>query len=125
MVDLELVIALTIALVHFGLPIAYYLYLKAVWLGRHWGVRRDYNFKPMVTVIVPTYNGARLIESKLDDIARQDYPRARLEYHYNDHPIIVVLGDNSDKILDYLGRHLKDDMRKSIFKRCSSRYFLW
>jgi hypothetical protein len=47
-----------------------------------------------------------------------------LEYHYNDHPIIVVSGDNSDKILDYLGRHLKDDMRKSIFKRCSSQYFL-
>jgi len=47
-----------------------------------------------------------------------------LEYHYNGHPIIVVPGDNSDKILDYLGRHLKDDTRKSIFKRCSSRYFL-
>jgi glycosyltransferase involved in cell wall biosynthesis len=28
----------------------------------------------MVTVIVPTYNEARLIESKLDGIARQDYP---------------------------------------------------
>jgi hypothetical protein len=34
MVDLELAIALAIALAHFGLPIAYYLYLRAVWLGR-------------------------------------------------------------------------------------------
>jgi biofilm PGA synthesis N-glycosyltransferase PgaC len=79
MVDLELVIALILALVYFRLPIVYYLYLRAVWLGRPWSVRRDHSFKPMVTVIVPTYNEARLIESKLDDIARQDYPRSGLE----------------------------------------------
>jgi cellulose synthase/poly-beta-1,6-N-acetylglucosamine synthase-like glycosyltransferase len=58
MVDLELAMALTLALVRFGLPIAYYLYLRAVWLGRPWGIRRDWSFKPMVTVIVPTYNEA-------------------------------------------------------------------
>ena len=79
MVNLELAIALTLALVYFGLLIAYYLHLRAIGLSRPWGVRRDHSFKPMVTVIVPTYNEARLIESKLDDIARQDYPRGRLE----------------------------------------------
>ena len=30
MVDLELVIALALALLHFGLPVAYYLYLRAL-----------------------------------------------------------------------------------------------
>jgi cellulose synthase/poly-beta-1,6-N-acetylglucosamine synthase-like glycosyltransferase len=97
MVDLELAIALTIALVHFGLPIAYYLYLRAVWLGRPWGVRRDHSFKPMVTVIVPTYNEARLIESKLDDIARQDYPRGRLE-------VIVVDSASTDGTVEAVKR---------------------
>jgi glycosyltransferase involved in cell wall biosynthesis len=43
----------------------------------------------MVTVIVPTYNEARLIESKLDDIARQDYLRGRLE-------VIVVDSASTD-----------------------------
>jgi biofilm PGA synthesis N-glycosyltransferase PgaC len=89
MVDLGLAIALALALVHFGLPIAYYLYLRVVWLGRPWGVRRDHSFKPRVTVIVPTYNEARLIESKLEDIARQDYPRGRLE-------VIVVDSASTD-----------------------------
>jgi biofilm PGA synthesis N-glycosyltransferase PgaC len=97
MVDLELAIALTIALVHFGLPIAYYLYLRALWLGRHWGVRRDHSFKPRVTVIVPTYNEARLIESKLDDIARQDYPRGRLE-------VIVVDPASTDETVEAVKR---------------------
>jgi biofilm PGA synthesis N-glycosyltransferase PgaC len=76
-------------LVHFGLPTAYYLHLRAIWLSRPWGVRRDHSFKPMVTVIVPTYNEARLIESKLDDIARQDYLRGRLE-------VIVVDSASTD-----------------------------
>jgi len=97
MVDLGLVIALALALVHFGLPIAYYLYLKLVWLGRPWGVRRDHSFKPMVTVIVPTYNEARLIESKLDDIARQDYPRGRLE-------VIIVDSASTDGTLEAVKR---------------------
>jgi cellulose synthase/poly-beta-1,6-N-acetylglucosamine synthase-like glycosyltransferase len=97
MADLGLAIALTIALVHFGLPIAYYLYLRAVWLGRPWGVRRDHSFKPRVTVIVPTYNEARLIESKLEDIARQDYPRGRLE-------VIVVDSASTDGTVEAVKR---------------------
>jgi cellulose synthase/poly-beta-1,6-N-acetylglucosamine synthase-like glycosyltransferase len=97
MVNLELVIALTLALVYFGLPIAYYLYLRVVWLGRPWGVRRDHSFKPMVTVIVPTYNEARLIEFKLDDIAKQDYPRSRLE-------VIVVDSASTDGTLKAVKR---------------------
>jgi biofilm PGA synthesis N-glycosyltransferase PgaC len=97
MVDLELAIALTLALVHFGLPITYYLYLRVVRLGRPWGARRDHSFKPMVTVIVPTYNEARLIESKLDDIARQDYPRGRLE-------VIVVDPASTDGTLEAVKR---------------------
>ena len=100
MVDLGLAIALALALVHFGLPIAYYLYLRAVWLGRPWGVRRDHSFKPMVTVIVPTYNEARLIESKLDDIARQDYPRGGLE-------VIVVDSASTDGTVEAVKRWSK------------------
>jgi biofilm PGA synthesis N-glycosyltransferase PgaC len=97
LVDLELTLALTLALIHFGLPIAYYLYLRVVWLNRPWGVRRDWSFKPRVTVIVPTYNEAKLIESKLDDIARQDYPRDRLE-------VMVVDSASTDGTLEAVRR---------------------
>jgi biofilm PGA synthesis N-glycosyltransferase PgaC len=102
MVGLELAIALTLALVHFGLPIAYYLYLRALWLGRPWSVRRDHSFKPMVTVIVPTYNEAKLIESKLDDIARQDYPRGKLE-------VIVVDPASTNETVEAVKRWSEGD----------------
>jgi len=71
--------AVALALLHFGTPLAYYAYLKAKWLGRPWNVRRDPGYKPKVTVIVPTYNEAKFILKKLDDIYSQDYPRNLVE----------------------------------------------
>jgi len=72
-------VAVALALLHLGFPLAYYAYLKARWLRRPWSIRRDPSYRPRVTVIVPTYNEAKLIESKLDNLARQDYPRELLE----------------------------------------------
>lgn len=65
--------------VHFGTPLAYYMYLKKWWLNRPWSLKTDENYRPKVTVIVPTYNEARLIRRKLDDIYAQDYPRGKVE----------------------------------------------
>jgi len=67
--------ALALALIHFTTPLAYYTYLKTTWLNKPWNINRDPNYKPKVTVIVPTYNEAKFIEKKLDDIYSQDYPR--------------------------------------------------
>jgi len=72
-------LALALALLHFGVPLAYYSYLRVRWLSKPWGIAPDTNYRPKVTVIVPTYNEAELIESKLDDLARQDYPSELLE----------------------------------------------
>jgi cellulose synthase/poly-beta-1,6-N-acetylglucosamine synthase-like glycosyltransferase len=72
-------LALALALLHFGVPLAYYSYLRVRWLSKPWGIAPDPNYRPKVTVIVPTYNEAELIESKLDDLARQDYPSELLE----------------------------------------------
>jgi len=71
--------ALALALIHFGVPLAYYLYLKREWLPKPWDIERDPGYTPKVVVVVPTYNEAELIERKLDDIYGQDYPRDRLE----------------------------------------------
>jgi len=49
--------------------------LRKWWLNKPWNIKRDPGYKPKVTIIVPTYNEAGPIESKLDDLARQDYPR--------------------------------------------------
>lgn len=71
--------AVALAVVHFGVPLAYYLHLRRAWLRRPWGLGRDPGYTPRVVVVVPTYNEAGLIERKLDDIYRQDYPREKLE----------------------------------------------
>jgi cellulose synthase/poly-beta-1,6-N-acetylglucosamine synthase-like glycosyltransferase len=73
--DLLLALAIALALVHFGFPLSYYLYLKRKWLNKPWDIRRDPSYRPRVSIIIPTYNEALLIESKLDDIARQNYPK--------------------------------------------------
>jgi len=77
--SLLLLLGFSLAFIHFTVPLTYYLYLKRRWLWRPWNIKRDPGYKPRVTVIVPTYNEARLINKKLDDLARQNYPRELLE----------------------------------------------
>ena len=103
---LELLLILALTLIHFGVPLTYYLYLKTVWFKKPWNIKRDPGYKSKVTVIVPTYNEATFIESKLNDIARQTYPRGLLE-------VIIVDSGSSDGTLDAVKRWVKahDDFR--------------
>ena len=50
-----LAVALTLAAVHFGAPLAYYVEAKR-WLKRPWDVKRDLQHTPTVTVAILTYN---------------------------------------------------------------------
>jgi cellulose synthase/poly-beta-1,6-N-acetylglucosamine synthase-like glycosyltransferase len=81
-------LALILVLIHFGFPLLYYLYLKSIWLNRDWGLG-DPGYTPKVSIIIPTYNEANLIESKLDNIISQTYPKELME-------IIVVNSASSD-----------------------------
>ncbi|MCY0867652.1 MAG: glycosyltransferase [Desulfurococcus sp.] len=93
--------ALILAIVHFTVPLAYYLYLKR-WLNKPWDLKVDYNYTPKITIILPTYNEAGLIQGKLDDIYAQDYPRDRIE-------VLVVDSASSDGtprlVEEWAGRH--------------------
>jgi cellulose synthase/poly-beta-1,6-N-acetylglucosamine synthase-like glycosyltransferase len=59
------------------------------WLKRLRDVKRDLQHTPTVTVAILTYNEARHIEEKLEDVYRQGYPCDRLE-------IIVVDSASTD-----------------------------
>ncbi|MEM4465472.1 MAG: glycosyltransferase family 2 protein [Ignisphaera sp.] len=83
------VLGLALALVHFTVPLAYYAYAKLRWLKRPWDLSIDENYKPKVTVIIPTYNESKLIEKKLDNIYEQDYPKELME-------IVVVDSASTD-----------------------------
>jgi biofilm PGA synthesis N-glycosyltransferase PgaC len=77
-----------LAAAHFGTPLAYYAAARR-WLKQPWRIKPDPAYTPAVTVAIPTYNEARHIEEKLEDVYRQDYPRDRLE-------IIVVDSASTD-----------------------------
>ena len=55
------IIALTLALIHFGIPLTYYWYMKTKYLNKPWNIKTNPNYKPKITIIVPTYNEAKLI----------------------------------------------------------------
>jgi cellulose synthase/poly-beta-1,6-N-acetylglucosamine synthase-like glycosyltransferase len=84
---LELV-ALTLAGIHFGVPLAYYYYAKTRWLPKPWNIKVDENYRPKVAIILPTHNEAEFIWNRLNDIYAQNYPRNLVE--------VIVSDDGSD-----------------------------
>ncbi len=83
-----LAVALTLVAVHFGAPLAYYVEAKK-WLKRPWDVKRDLQHTPTVTLAILTYNEAKHVEDKREDICRQGYTCDRFE-------IIVVNSASTD-----------------------------
>jgi len=81
-------IAIALIVVHFGVPVSYYWYLRKKWLNKPWNLREDPEYRPKVTIIIPTYREAKYIIRKLDNIYQQDYPRDRLE--------VIVVDSASD-----------------------------
>jgi len=84
------IVALILALIHFGIPLTYYFYLKNKYLNKPWNIKINPNYKPKVTIIVPTYNEAKLIWKKLDNLAEQTYPKNLTE-------IIVIDSASTDR----------------------------
>lgn len=72
-------VALILTSIHFGFPLAYYLYARSRWYRRPWDVKVNEDYKPKVTIIIPTYNEAKYIAQKLDNIYQQDYPKELVE----------------------------------------------
>jgi len=94
--DVLTLLALALALTHFSIPLLYYLYLRSR-CNKPWDIKKDPSYRPRVTIIVPTYNEAGLIESKLDNIFEQDYPKDLMS-------IIVVDSASSDGTVDIVER---------------------
>ncbi|MER3468441.1 MAG: glycosyl transferase [Thermoflexus sp.] len=83
---------LTLAAIHFGVPLTYYAYLKS-YLDKPWNLKIDDGYAPTVSIVIPTYDEEAFIESRLDNILEQGYPSERLE-------IIVVDSASSDRTVE-------------------------
>lgn len=95
--DTSITVAMLMLSLHFGVPLAYYQYLKNWWLGRDWGLQTDEGYRPKVTILVPTYNEADWIERKLDNLREQQYPHELTE-------IFVVDSSSTDKTTEVVER---------------------
>ena len=82
------IVAIVLAMIHFGIPLAYYYYMKLKYLNKPWNIRVDPNYRPRVSIIVPTYREAKFIWDRLDNIYAQDYPRDLVE--------VIVIDSASD-----------------------------
>ena len=68
------IIAYAVGLGHLIVPVSYYLYLKR-YRDKPWAITVDSGFRPKIAVILPTYNESAVIESRMDNLTEQNYPR--------------------------------------------------
>jgi hypothetical protein len=47
-------IALILAGIHFGVPLAYYYYAKTKWLPKPWNIKIDENYRPKIIILTTT-----------------------------------------------------------------------
>lgn len=68
-----LYLAIFLGAAHFIVPACFYGYLRKR-SECQWGVNKDDNFEPRVTIILPTYNESSTIKKRLDNLKEMDYP---------------------------------------------------
>jgi poly-beta-1,6-N-acetyl-D-glucosamine synthase len=96
-VILLLTVWIALASVHLGLPLAYFALMRRVSSRRdyHLNLRKDE--EPTVSLLIPTYNEAGVIERKLDNILQANYPKEKID-------VIVVDSASSDKTAELARR---------------------
>jgi len=89
LISLLLVLWIVVGSIQVGVPIGYFALMKRLTAKRDYHIVLQSNTQPTVSIIVPTYNEARVIEQKLSNIAQGTYPLSRLE-------LIVIDSASSD-----------------------------
>jgi len=82
--------ALLLGLVHVTIPFGYYVFLRML---RGTPISKNEGYGPHVTIVLPTYNEARLISSKLDNVAQQQYPLDKVN-------VLVIDSGSTDGTVD-------------------------
>jgi len=79
--------------------IVYYIWMKNK-AKKDWGLAIDPNFRPKVSLIIATYNEAKVMDKKLKNVQELEYPVDKLE-------VIIVDSASTDGTLDVCRSFLK------------------
>jgi len=86
MSNLVLVVWFVLLLTFVGFSGLYYFFMRRFSL-RQWNVKRDKDYRPMVTILIPAHNEEKVIGLKLKNLMKLDYPKNKLQ--------IIVIDDGS------------------------------
>lgn len=102
MKDLPLVLLILFlaSLIHILIPGGYYIGMKRLSKKRPWNLNIQEGFEPKVTLIVATFNEAKVIEKKLDNIKELTYPGDKLD-------LIIVDSASTDGTAEVARNYLK------------------
>jgi cellulose synthase/poly-beta-1,6-N-acetylglucosamine synthase-like glycosyltransferase len=80
--------------------------LSYIW-ARHsarkpWNVKIDRDYRPKVSIVVPTFNESKVIDYKLKNLARLDYPRSLTQ-------TIVIDSNSTDSTVDKVQAFMKSN----------------
>lgn len=85
----------------------YYLYMRRV-ASRPWRLKIDKAYSPAISILVPTYNEADVIELKMNNLSKLRYPKNLTQI------ILVDSGSTdrtSEKILEFSQKHSEMNIR--------------
>lgn len=91
---------LLVGFLTFG-PSAFLFWYMRASSRRQWTTKIDSNYKPKLSILVPTYNEESVILLKLKNLNRVEYPRDLME-------IIIVDSNSSDKTVEVARRFLSN-----------------
>jgi biofilm PGA synthesis N-glycosyltransferase PgaC len=97
---------LSVLLVFFGFPFAYYLCAKR-YAGQDWSLSIDELYTPTISLLIPTYNEEGAIQLKLENLCKLEYPIERIQ-------IILVDSASTDKTLDKVSEFIKNHPQLDI-----------
>lgn len=95
-----------LCLVFFGVPVTYYLYVKR-FTFRPWELKLDKEYSPPITIIVPTYNEDEIIELKLENLSRLEYPKDLTQ-------VILIDSASTDNTVDKVQKFVKSHPEMKI-----------
>lgn len=105
-ISLPMVLWFLFLIFSFGTAFLIYVLMRRS-AKRPWQIKIDSNYRPKVSILIPTYNEEAIIRLKLKNLIKVRYPQDRME-------IIVVDSNSQDQTLKIMNTFLKQHPEANI-----------